>query len=67
MKNKNASPKPSPKAPKESGFMLSIRLPRPLVDELDALVERSGASRSSYVQIAVAEYLDRRKKERVTD
>jgi metal-responsive CopG/Arc/MetJ family transcriptional regulator len=42
--------------------MISLRLPATAVAELDEICDRSGNTRGSLIQLAVAEWLDRRKK-----
>ena len=45
-----------------SSQMISLRLPATAVAELDEICDRSGNTRGSLIQLAVAEWLDRRKR-----
>ena len=59
---KKTPKKSAAKQPKEPSVMVPLRLPPAIVKELDEVTERSGNTRSSLIQLAVAEWLDRRKK-----
>ena len=62
MPKKETQKKASPRATKVLSKMISLRLPVTIIEELDELTAKSGSQRSSYIQIAVHEYLERRKK-----
>jgi len=41
--------------------MISLRLPAATIRELDEICDRTGNTRGSLIQLAVADWLDRRK------
>ena len=45
--------------PHPSGRVVSVRLPEPLIERLDALAERTGRSRGLYLRLALKAMLPR--------
>ena len=62
MKTKSTPKKTRPKSAKDPSKMVPLRLPAPIVEELDAIANRSGNSRSSLIQLAIVDWLDERRK-----
>ena len=62
MKSKAAAPAKKPRKEKLKTTLVSVRVSDSHLRELEEMEQSTGVQRSSHIQLAISEYLERRRK-----